>query len=306
MSIGIGSRPTVANSDTDYQTAIVQQVIDFINQKKLGIYRMSFHPTVDTALMNSCVQYYLEHCAQPLIINYYHQYPPGLSVPSDWTDSTSKALGLLSTFNTYQNRLWLEPANERINAQNTTPDLTAFAGYIQDFINEIRATGYKTVKIVVDRWYNQPYSALASISDPENKFWLGDHHYMDQEGSWEAARNKAQQGLDLGLKLMDTEVGAHIDEYPSFTQSLVDMVNNYLDWAKTNDVGACVWMLHGVRNWPQYTTLLGETGDQSDHPRYQGLGLRFPTPTVPTTLPFHDNFIDLNKWSTINGTWMTK
>ena len=263
LLMGISSRPTTWGSDTVYNTTIVQQVIDFMNKHGLGIYRMCFDISADPT---TYVQYYLTHCNYDLIINYYHNAFGTAITNAEWATSTAKALSLLNTFSIYQNRLWLEPCNERTNNDLPTQ--------IQTFITTIRNVGY-TCRIIVNRWYSQPWSGFASITDPLNKFWTGEHHYFNKESEpgdpvgetedW--AETKEQQALDLGLKLLDTEVGADGDEYPQFSQISVNAVSTYLQWCSDHHIGACVWMLHGTRNYP------AKTG----YPSYEGYGLKFPS-----------------------------
>jgi len=261
--VGISSRPTTDGSDTNYQTSVVQQVIDFMKDKGLNVYRMCFAITADPTIY---VQYFFDHCNHTLILNYFHNGFATAMTDDEWNTSKTKALSLLATFSAYQDRLWLEPCNERTNSNLPTQ--------IQSFITTIRNAGY-TCNIIVDRWYSQPYSNYAAIIDPLNKFWTGEHHYFNKEGnpndppgetlSW--AETKEQQGLALNLKMLDTEVGADTLEYPQFQKVEVDAVSSYLQLCRQNNVGACGWMLHGIRNW-------ATTSSTS----YKNLGLIFPSP----------------------------
>jgi len=216
---------------------------------------MCFFVGASESKITEIVQYYLDNCDHMLVLNYYHNgYTPVTLSDSNWVASTNLALSLLSTFSGYQDRIIIEPYNQY--AQSISK--------IQQFVYDIRDAGY-TSKIYCSRWYTQSQRDFINIDDPlYGHIVCGQQQYMGSVGLSEAIR-RTQVFLDAGVEVIDGEVGACIEEYPQFTQSLVDDVNSYLEWCDDNGVGACVWMLEGLRDW---------SVDSSTS--YKNLGLVFP------------------------------
>lgn len=266
---GVSGRPSTWGSDTNYQTSVVQEVIDFLNLKGLNCYRMCFFVGTPEQTIKTCVDYYLNNCNHKLVLNYYHN--TGNLV--NWADSTTLALSLLNYFSASQDRIIIEPYNQYPQS---------FVD-IQNFVNAIRNAGF-TSKIYCSRWYTQDPQYFINIFDPlYTHIICGQQQYMNAIGL-NGAISRTQTFLNAGVEVLDGEVGAHVAEYPSFTQSLVNDVNSYLAWADANGVSALVWMLQGMRNY--YVT---------SQTSYENLGLAFadiPPPEPQIILP------------TINGIWM--
>ena len=178
---------------------------------------------------------------------------------AQWTDTTNKALIYLSIFQDYQDRLWIEPFNERYNS-----DLHI---RIQTFINTIRNEGY-TCNIVANKSPlgvapNQTWANMATIIDPLDKFWTGTHTYFDPASGKTVANQITEMNtaMGYGLKLFNTEMGAELGS-TLFTPTNVGYLNQYLDFLNTNGIGAVIWMYQST----QYLNL------------YLSLGLQFPAP----------------------------
>jgi hypothetical protein len=253
--LGVSGYPCLIRDGT-YSTTVIDEIIVLMKQEGLNVYRMSFRPSVNP---NVYVQHYLTRCSYDLIVDYYHQWPSGEMNSTEWADTTNKALDLLGNFSAYQDRLWLEPCNERTNVD--------LAERVQDFLNAIRGAGY-TSKIVVNQ-HGQSWSSMATISDPLDKFYTGRHPYFEN-WSLEGIVGEMQTAKGYGLKLMNTEVGADSNDTEPFDQVEVDRLNAFLEWCYGNDVGNAVWMRYGLENYP----------------KYQKLGLTFPSnATTPTPTP---------------------
>lgn len=237
-----------------YGDAAVDDVIAKMNENNLSVYRMSVSSAIDAT---PYVRRFLEQCNYTLILDYYHQYPPGIMTNEQWNDTTNKALSYLSTFSMYQDRLWLEPFNERYN-----DDL---AMRIQIFILTIRMAGY-SCSIVANKSPvgvapNQTWASMATIMDPANNFWTGIHTYFDPASGKTVANQIAEmnEAKSYGLKLFNTEVGAELGS-SLFTTTNVGYLNDYLNFLNDEGIGATIWMYQAT----QYLD------------RYFSLGLQFP------------------------------
>lgn len=273
--IGISSRPTTDGSDTNYTTAVVQQVIDYMNAKGLDTYRMCFHLSVNKTLRDSLIQYYLDHYSYDLILNYYHDAFGTAISSAQWTATINAGLALMSKFKAYESRITYEIINERTNTES------AFYSNIQNALNSFKNAGYNP-RVNINRWYTQSWSEYAKLVNANSNFETGTHCYFNTNNlsGFQSSMNAALAAGIPASKLVNTEIGADTLEYPQFQKTEVDGVNAFLSWCKDRGIGNCVWMLHGIRNW----TANSQTN-------YQVLGLTFPTiqlpPTATTKPKFH-------------------
>jgi hypothetical protein len=199
---------------------------------------MGFAPSVNP---DPYVQYYLDHCNYHLIVDIWHMYPPGTLSDWQWSELEDDVLAFCSDFAGYQDRVWIEPVNEREDHD--------LAAHIQTIVSAIRAAGY-SYNIVVNK-FGQSWWDMASIRDPLDKFWTGYHFYFDY---WRLtdAKSEMTTALNLGLKVINTEVGADADEYPAFSQYEVDELNDFLIWCAQRDIWNTVWMRYGLGNYQAY------------------------------------------------------
>ncbi len=130
---------------------------------------------------------------------------------------------------------------------------------MQSLVTEIRAAGY-TNPILFDKW-NQAWTL---VNDPLDNTFQGYHFYFN---SWSVsgAMSQMQTAQSKGIKLINTEIGADYNEYNSFTTSTVAELNQFLSQSASMGIGNTVWMNENLNNMP----------------RYQQLGLDFPTVTSP-------------------------
>lgn len=266
MSVGIASRPTTDGSDINYQTSVVQQVIDFMTAQKLNVYRMCFHLGVNITLRNSLIQYYLDHSSQDLIVNYFHDDYQTADNNQKWTQSQAAGLALLQTFPSYQSRMGVEPRNE-----SPTNTATWFTG-LQTCINAFKNAGFQN-KVVCNRYYTQDWSRFATVIKANPNFYTGTHCYFNTNtlAGFQSSLNAAIAAGIPANRLLNTEVGSDTAEYPAFDQSETTALNAFLKWCFDQEIGNTVWFLHGIRNWTA-------TGGKN----YQVQGLTFPfTPAPP-------------------------
>jgi len=274
---GLSSYPR--DSAGAYSTSIIDNVIEYMDNKGLNLYRMSIYYNVADATRDAMVLHYLTHCNYPLIVC-RHVYNPGGSYSnSDWTDAQAWTLDLLATFSTYQNRLMVEPVNECGDSDIAT--------HLQTLVTAVRAAGY-TAPIVANKW-NQSWATMASVTDSLNRFYVGYHFYFN---SWSVANAQAQMqtALDAGCKIINTEVGADYNEANAFSTSEVTALNQFNDWCYSHGISNLVWMRYGLQNSQKYTEL----------------GLAYPplsaTPVEPTVAKYTLTIIsDNNGYTSPNG-----
>jgi len=249
---GLSSYPRTDSGS--YSTAVIDDIITVMDNEGLNIYRMSIWYTVADATRDSMIQHYLNNCAYDLIVC-YHRYPIGSE--GDWATCQAWAEDVANTFAAYPNRLWIEPINERNNANIATP--------LQAIINAIRSAG-NNHRIVANKWEHS-WSHMASISDSQDRFYTGYHYYFN---SWSVngATGSMQDAIAAGIdadRLINTEIGADYNEENQFSRSEVEEVNDFMDWCNDRDISNTVWQRYGLQNWDTY----------------QSLGLQFPPVTPP-------------------------
>ena len=227
-----------------YTTNAIDQIIQTMDENGLNIYRMAFNDfrDIDTVVI-PYVQYFIDHCNYDIIIDFYHQYPMAELTSTQLSEVISRGLAIAEHFNNNP-RIILEPVNERTN--------TNLPSQIQTFIDEIRDAGY-TYRICVNKWEHS-WDSFATINDPLDRFYTGYHYYFNS-GAWSSAESQMTSALNLGLKLINTEIGADYNEYSQFSQSEVDRVNEFCNWCEARGIGNTIWMCYGEGNLPTYINL---------------------------------------------------
>ena len=138
-------------------------------------------------------------------------------------------------------------------------DFWAKAQQALDFIRQ-----YSANFVLFNKWA-QPWTQLY---DPYDKTVNSYHYYFNPE-YWTPAGAEAdvQRALNLGLRVLNTEVGAHSSGGPAITAETVAKLNAFLAWCMARGVGNCIW----------------NTNDVQDFPRMEALGLIVPVPPPPPT-----------------------
>jgi hypothetical protein len=237
--VGFSSYPRTSSGQ--YSTAIIDDIIAEMDANGLTIYRMSVWYTVDPV---PWVRYFLEHSSYQLIVC-RHRYPIGEE--NNWASVQQWMLNLMAEFEEYADRLWIEPVNERNNNDLATRLIT--------LVDAARDAGY-THRIVANKWTNHGWDEMRAVAhaDPLDRFYTGFHFYFNNLG-WSSAEREMQRALDLGLHLINTEVGADWNEAREFSQSEVDRVSEFMAWCADHDVGCTVWQRYGLENWDTYQRL---------------------------------------------------
>lgn len=226
----------------------VDKSIATMDLYNLTVYRISANPEwfaskphpYDAAL----IQYFLDNCAYDVIIDRNHLYPPGAASDADavtnWATVNSSIFDVLATWPN-NTRVAVELINEYTNSD--------YYSRMQTLITDIRDSGYNNT-IVCNKWSQ----AWQPLTDALNATWQGYHYYFNY-WSPTSARNDVQAALNLGIKIVNTEIGAHTDESGSFTESLVAELQEFLQWSYDNEVSNCIWQREDVDNWDKYIEL---------------------------------------------------
>jgi hypothetical protein len=141
---------------------------------------------------------------------------------------------------------------------------------MQSLVQVVRDAGF-TNPLVVNK-YSQPWKV---VEDPMNMTFQSYHYYFNT-WSLSGAISNVKTALSMGIKLINTEIGASYNEYDHFSSPTVTELNSFLAQCASLGVGNIVWMNYN-----------GEYSN--NYPRYQSLGLRFPTVSSPMILPIVDS-----------------
>ena len=194
------------------------------------------------------IQYFLDHAPSDwvIIVDRNHIYPPTEEGAAAFRTNIDVARSsILAVCGAWPNnpRVWVEMGNEYVS--------TDFHVIFQGLIDDVRNAGY-TNTLVVDKW-NTAWST-AIFNDPYDSVYVGMHFYFNT-WSVSSAISQMKTALRLGLKLVNTEVGADFNEANKFTKSTVDEVNNFLLLCTELGVGNTVWMNENLANWQRYQQL---------------------------------------------------
>ena len=128
---------------------------------------------------------------------------------------------------------------------------TDFHTTFQDIIDTVRDAGY-TNTLVIDKWNTNWSSAL--FDDPADSIYVGMHFYFNT-WSVSGAISQMKTAQNLGLKLVNTEVGADYNEASAFTTSTVNELNDFLAQCAELGIANNVWMNENLNNWQTYQSL---------------------------------------------------
>lgn len=248
--LGLSGYPT--------STSQVQNIINTMQANGLNTYRMSFNPEWSRGphpYHQEYIQYFLDHSNFNIIVDRNHLYPPQESTASaarsNWATARNSIFDVLKAFPNNP-RVMVELINEYVSDD--------FYSRMQSLVTEVRNAGY-TNTLVVNKW-NQPWTV---INDPLDATIQGYHYYFN---SWSpsGAISQMQTAQSKGIKVINTEIGADYNEYSSYTTSTVNELNQFIAQCTSMGIGNTVWMNENLNNMP----------------RYQQLGLDFPSVTAPS------------------------
>jgi hypothetical protein len=259
----------------------LEDTIALIQSQNLSLYRVSFRPSWLVSegevkgYNEGYIDYLLENTDFSVIVDGNHLYPASEKSARDavihWADVRAR---VFQTLQSYPNnsRVAVELINEYVRFD--------FYPRMQSLVTEIRSAGY-TNPLILNKWDQ----AWTKIDDELNNTYQGKHFYFN---SWEPAGAIAnlQIALKLGIKLINTEVGASSDEYKLFNQANVDELKSFIAQTQALSVDNftvtnLIWMNNDSDNWQGYRQYgLAFVPDPTPDPT------PIPTPTtVPTVVP---------------------
>ncbi|MDQ1279504.1 MAG: hypothetical protein QG670_766 [Thermoproteota archaeon] len=240
--IGFSGNPT--------STSQLQKIIDVMKSYGLNTYRIGFTPQWEGGSQSNVatyVNYYLTHTPSNwyIIVDRNHLHPPteaGASLARKYWSTVRS--NIFSTLSTWKNnpRVIVELINEYVSSD--------FYSRMQTLVNEIRSAGY-TNKVVFNRWYTVSWKV---VNDPIGQTYQGFHAYFDSctlsniESSMKTAKS-------MGIKLLNTEIGADCKEYKYFSSSEVKTLNSFLSWSYGQGIGNLIWINYDLSNWQTYKNL---------------------------------------------------
>jgi hypothetical protein len=240
--IGLSGYPT--------STSKLQSIIDIMKANGMNMYRMVFTPQWEGGSQSNIytyVNYYLTHTPSNwyIVVDRNHVYPPteyGASIArKNWSTVRSNIFNTLSTWKNNP-RVVVELINEYVSSD--------FYSRMQTLVNDIRNAGY-TNKVVFNRWYTIPWKV---VSDSIGQTYQGFHAYFDCCGV-SGVESSMQTAQSMGIKLLNTEIGADCKEYKYFSRSEVQTLNSFLSWSYGKGVGNLIWVNGDLWNWQTYKNL---------------------------------------------------
>ena len=140
------------------------------------------------------------------------------------------------------------PNNPRVMVELTNEYVSSdFYPQMQSLVDYVRDAGY-TNGIVVDKWWGYGWQ---KFDDPLDNTYQGMHYYMNSPRTASSyINNYVKPGLALGIKMINTEVGANDQEV--FTSTEITQLNSLLAQSADLGVGSNIWMNENLDNWPKY------------------------------------------------------
>jgi hypothetical protein len=195
------------------------------------------------------IQQFLETTNKIAIVDCNHTYPQGsINNPSSTVLNSiiSRCKELIDKFSIYGRRFVIEPLNEYTG--------TNHASIMQQIVDSLRAYGYTGLILYNLLPGTGPQTPLV-INDPLNNIAGGFHNYMNGS-SVNYSMAFARKFSDIGVKCINTEIGASYNEYSDFNSINVNSVVDYFQQAYDLGYmpnGDCkvvnmLWMNHDIDN----------------------------------------------------------
>lgn len=172
-------------------------------------------------------------------------------IQQHWSQIKEWCLQVAQMYNG-NDRVIIEPLNEY--------SLSDFWTKCQEILTYLRSNGI-TNPIVFNKW-EQPWTKL---NDPLEKDYYSYHFYFNY-WSVSGAMSQMNTALSKGLKICNTEVGAHTSGGSSITTALTTELNQFLAQCAALGIGNCLW----------------NTNNNQDFARYVTCGLVIPEISTPT------------------------
>jgi hypothetical protein len=299
VSVNVSFAPTtsVYNGFSNYPypltTQAVDEVIELMEKHDLNVYRMSIRPSwteESHPYRPNLIQHYLENTPSDwiIIIDANHLTNWWQQAFDHWETGIKPRLSQVCEDFPDTSRVWVELFNE------LDIGFTEYYERAQDLIDYVRDEGF-THTLVVNKLYTSGFG-WKLLNDPLNKIYQGYHPYFQSSLDRANAFNSIQTAVNMGIKIINTEIGANSNNPDQWTQSQVNALQEFTENCAQIGVGNCIWTSWGT-DW--YYELLSY-GYDFDNPA----GSSSPPPPPPITLPFRDDFTaDLSKWTIHSGAW---
>lgn len=224
----------------------LQSVINYMNANGLNIHRLGFTPswypsTTHAVYSKSLIQYFLDRSPSSSIIVDRNHLIGRSEIPDknvDFKNNRATAINdCIQICNDFPNnpRVIVELVNE-YSIQSE------YLSVIQPMVDQIRAAGYRN-PLLVNKYENYAWSCLAFT---DNNFVIGTHAYINipRVDELNLLEQEMRDGLAFalprGFKFINTEIGS-ANSSSEFSQANVDIINAFMAWSATQDVGNCVW-----------------------------------------------------------------
>ncbi|MCJ7760680.1 hypothetical protein MUP59_06005, partial [Candidatus Bathyarchaeota archaeon] len=236
-SVNAATAPFIGLSGHPTSITQFQKIIDVMKAFGMNTYRIVFTPQWKGGSQSNVytyVNYYLTHTPSNwyIIVDRNHLHPATEYESSlarkNWSTVRSNIFNTLSAWKNNP-RVIVEFINEYVSSD--------FYSRMQTLVNDIRNAGY-TNKVVFNRWWTIPWKV---VSDPVGQTYQGFHAYFDCCGV-SGVESSMKTAQSMGIKLLNTEIGADCKEYKYFSSSEVQTLNSFLLWSYNRGVGNLIWV----------------------------------------------------------------
>jgi len=244
-------------------TQAVDEIIDLMEKHNLNVYRMSIRPSwteVDHPYRPELIQYYLDNTPSDwiIIIDANHLIDWGEQTFDSHLNDIKLRLRQVCTDFPDTSRVWVELFNE------LDTDLNGFYNRAQDLIDYVREEGF-THTLVVNKLYTSGFG-WKLLDDPLDKTYQGYHGYFHSSSDRANLLNSMQTAVNMGIKIINTEVGANSNDPDTWTQSQVNALQEFTEECAQIGVGNCIWISWSTEWYYEFL----DYGYDFDNPAYGG------------------------------------
>lgn len=254
----------------------LEKTIALMESKGLNIYRISFKPSWEVpegevrGYNKAYIDYLLANTTFFIVVDGNHLYPAEAGsnyAAAHWDEVVNRVFKILQQY----------PNNSRIAVELINEyKLSDYDTKIQALINDIQSAGYTNAIVT-----NKMEQTWRKFEDPRNNTYQGMHFYFNSWEVYEAIDQIRLAQNKYGItKILNTEVGASLNEYKYYNQANVDALEAFLNQSQALGANNCIWMNNDTQNWQGYVQYGLNVNPPSPKPT--------PTPTpipTPTATP---------------------
>ena len=236
-------------------TAAVQDVIDLMIQHNLNVYRISCRPSWDEGshpYRPELIRYFLDHAPDNMIIIVDANH----IVWSQTGEMTQQALDRWDSHIKPRLRQVIEdfPNEPRVFVELFNELMVGFDEYYvraQDLIDYIEGLNLEYYPVlVVNKLYTSGLN-WKTLSYLKNDIYQGYHGYFNDE-TVQGLTNSMQNAVNMGIKIINTEMGPDSRGTDYFDQAKVDALQQFYDNCAQINVGNCFWISWGTEWYEDY------------------------------------------------------